>query len=150
MTNEQQLQILTGKELFQFLRDNKAALKAVKKMATKEADGIPVFSGLAHAGVNKAAGTGGPKGLYGELVINTTNLLDSHKDVHLPGIWNKALKDNDIFMHLQEHKNAFANIIDDNAKGYTKRFTWSELGAPFKGRTEALMFSSFIAEARNK
>jgi hypothetical protein len=37
-------------------------------------------------------------------VINTTNWMDSHRMFHIPGIWNKSLKDNPTFkLHLQEH-----------------------------------------------
>jgi trehalose/maltose hydrolase-like predicted phosphorylase len=43
--------------------------------------------------------------------------MDSHSDVHIPGIWNKSLKDNPIQLHLQEHEMAFANVISDEAKG---------------------------------
>ena len=27
------------------------------------------------------------------IVVNTTNVLDSHDDLHVKGIWNKTIKD---------------------------------------------------------
>ena len=49
-----------------------------------------------------------------ELVINTTNVMDSHSDVHMKGIWNKSIKEQKGLMLLQEHKMSFSNIITDN------------------------------------
>ena len=37
-------------------------------------------------------------------VINTTNILDSHGDVHLDNLWNKSLKETK-FVYLNNYKN---------------------------------------------
>ena len=37
-------------------------------------------------------------------IINTTGLIDSHQDLHIPGIWNKSVKENKSILHVQEHK----------------------------------------------
>jgi hypothetical protein len=68
--------------------------------------------------------------------------MDSHSDVHIPGIWNKSLKDNKAFIHLQEHNMGFAYVISDESKGYTEKLTWKELGLDLAGVTEALIFST--------
>jgi hypothetical protein len=85
-------------------------------------------------------------------IINTTNLMDSHKDVHLPGLWKKSLQESDRrLMHLQEHKMEFDKIISDkkDLKVYTKTYSWKELGVKLEGNTEALVFDSTVKQKRN-
>jgi hypothetical protein len=145
---------LQQKELLRFLVENKALLIAEKKAAIKHADAVSVASDfsrkyfidkegkLAKASADgQAAAT--PEGMDTVLcVINTTNWMDSHSDVHIPGIWNKSLKDNKVMLHLQEHNMAFICVISDESKGYTERLTWKELGLDIPGVTEALIFAS--------
>ena len=85
-------------------------------------------------------------------IINTTNILDSHGDVHLKGIWNKSLKENKRILHLQEHKsNEFDKIISsgEDLKATTKDYSWKELGYNVEGKTEALVFESKVKKSRN-
>jgi hypothetical protein len=144
----------TKKELFDFLIKNKTALEAQKKAQIKQADVItfPVSIASIQIDTNKAEGQKqDPNILLATIVINTTNLMDSHSDVHMPGIWTKSLKENKMLMHMQEHQMAFDHIISDGAdlKGYTKNYSWSELGYDFNGITEALVFESKIRKDRN-
>ncbi len=87
-----------------------------------------------------------------KVVINTTNFLDSHGDVHVNGIWKKSISDNNNrgFLHLQEHEREFDKVISDNAKGYVQSMTWKQLGFPYDGKTEALIFESTIDKKRNE
>ena len=77
--------------------------------------------------------------------------MDSHKDVHLPGLWTKSIKENKMIMHLQEHKMEFDKIIADGSdlKVYVKNYSWKELGYKFEGTTQALIFESTIKADRN-
>ena len=84
-----------------------------------------------------------------ELVINTTNLYDSHGDVHIDGLWKKTLKEQRNLYLLQEHKMAFANIISDDVKATAKTMDWSKLGYPYEGQTQALVFNTSIEKKRN-
>ena len=140
----------TKEELFDWLIENKDTLIAQKKADTKHADAIAYNSQSSlRQRQNKAVGDDG--NIDAVLVINTTNLMDSHDDVHIPGLWNKSLRENNRIMHLQEHKMEFDKIIADgkDLKVYTKDFTWKELGAKMDGKTEALVFDSTIKEDRN-
>jgi len=84
-------------------------------------------------------------------VINTTNLMDSHKDVHIPKIWNKTLRENKSFLLLKEHIMNFENIISDEVKAYVETMSFKELGFPqFKMDTQALIFNSVISRERNE
>jgi len=159
MIHFQNLEFATKKELFKFLADNKDKLIARKKAVKKEVDcGVIVSPTIvfdAKLSAKKAAGEPVDASTLNSLkvvcIINTTNFLDSHQDLHLPGLWNKSLQDNRMIMHLQEHEMEFDKIIadGDQLKAYTKRFKWSELGYDFKGETEALVFESEILKSRN-
>ena len=154
------MEFATKKELFKFMVENKDKLIAQKKAVKKEVDCAvivkPILVFDPKLAANKADGDiidpVNLDSLKVVVVINTTNFMDSHSDVHLPGLWNKSLKDNRMIMHLQEHDMEFDKIISDgdNLKAYTKRFKWSELGYSYKGETEALIFESEILRKRNE
>jgi hypothetical protein len=146
-------QFSNKEELFKALRENKSTLIAQKKMITKEADATVYFVGITNdkGETTKATYTdvSNITQLKAELVINTTNLLDSHSDVHIKGIWNKSVKEQKNLLLLQEHKMTFDHIISDDVKASVKEVKWSDLGYGFKGTTEALTFDVSIDKSRN-
>jgi len=126
----------------------------LKKAETKNADAVS-FGSLEVVSkkdlTNKSESKGNnTESLAVKVVINTTNFLDSHGDVHINGIWNKSISDNVSFLHSQEHNRSFDKIISDSAKGYTQLMTWKELGLSYEGSTEALIFDSIIEKKRNE
>lgn len=143
---------LSQKELLKFLVENKELLIAEKKLEMKKADAVSVAVDLSTRYVIDKEGklTKATAEVIKEpnstetvlCVINTTNWLDSHSDVHIPGIWNKSLKDNSDALHLQEHKMAFDHVISDESKAYVEKLTWKELGLNLPGVTEALIFAT--------
>jgi len=151
-------QFNTKAELFKYLKENKSLLITEKKSSLKKADSIsycvPVFN--AKGDVIKSA----PNVLDGQVdleeikvsvVINTTNILDSHGDVHMKGIWTKSLKEQKNLYLLQEHNMDFEHVITDSLTASAKSYTWSELGFPeFKGNTEALIFDANVLSDRNE
>lgn len=154
-----QKEFSSKKEMFDFLIENKDLLIAQKKSALKTVDcGIVIEPVIVRekSSVNKAEGEQMPDDKFTELkavvIINTTNLMDSHCDVHMPGIWNKSLKENKMIMHLQEHEREFEKVISDGKelKAYTKTYTWAELGYNYAGTTEALVFESTVLKKRNE
>jgi len=150
----------TKKEMFSALVENKDTLMAQKKAVKKEVDcGVvitPIIVRDKKLSSEKAEGVIIEPINLDELkvvvIINTTNYLDSHGDVHLPGIWNKSLKENKMIMHLQEHEMEFDKIISDGdqLKAYAKNYTWAELGYSYEGTTEGLTFESTILRKRNE
>lgn len=144
-------------KLQQFLFENKCKLIAQKKAITKEADGIGLAS-LQFAnkkGANKAdpIDINNTDEIYVKAIINTTNVIDSHMDLHIPGIWNKTVSENKNMLHVQEHKSyEFKSIIADgnDLEAVIKTYTWKSLGYDFKGSTEALQFNSTVKRKRNK
>jgi len=147
----------TKKELFAFLVSNKETLITQKKSAIKFADGIGhTVLESDHKGLEiKADYDGGSSidEIKVKAVINTTNILDSHGDVHIPGLWNKSIKENKRIMHVQEHQSSsFDKIISsgDDLKASVKTMTWKELGLNAIGSTQALVFDSTVKASRNK
>jgi len=141
-------------DLFEFLKENKSLLITEKKSATKRCDAISFVSATFEKGeANKAIDN--PSEFAGdtikvESVINTTNIMDSHSDVHLNGIWSQTLKQKKTFLLLQEHKMTFENVISDNVKAKAEAKTWVELGFGFEGKTQALIFNSIVKADRNE
>jgi hypothetical protein len=144
----------TQEELFKALKDNKKELISLKKSITKQADAVSFgYSDVDVPGEvvkEETSDNQNPDILNVKVVINTTNFLDSHGDVHINGIWNKSVKDNVSFLHLQEHEREFDKVITDTAKGSVQSMTWKQLGLPYLGKTEALIFDSSIDKKRNE
>jgi len=143
----------TKEELFKALKDNKKELISLKKSITKQADAVSFgYSDDVVTTIEKEETNNeqNPDVLSVKVVINTTNFLDSHGDVHINGIWNKSVKDNVSFLHLQEHEREFDKVITDTAKGSVQSMTWKQLGLPYLGKTEALIFDSQIEKKRNE
>lgn len=144
-------------EALTWMRQNKSLLIRAKKAEYKKADavyGSNTLRGDSKAvEISKALGGEAAEPvagiLYGKLVINTTNLLDSHKDVHIPGIWKKSLNESTDFLHLDQHDMRFDKVIADDALAYTKSLTWKSLGYDYAGTTQALVFDSTIKQERN-
>lgn len=136
---------------------NRSLIEAEKKNTLKKADVVfyqyapDTPTSAAKSFVNKAVND--PDTLMVRLVINTTNVIDSHNDCHISGLWDKTLQETKEFFLLQEHVMAFDSIIadsvNDNLKATAETFTWSELGYSFAGTTQALMFEGTINRKRN-
>lgn len=144
---------LKGKELFDFLIANKTALIAQKKYEIKKADAIYFYSDLENnkgriVKANTPANDNRDE-IEVTSIINTTYWMDSHKDVHIDGLWKKSLSETKQLYLLQEHSMTFKGIITDDVKAYTKKISWQKLGVNSDGYTEALVFESKIRKERN-
>jgi hypothetical protein len=76
-------------------------------------------------------------------IINTTNVIDSHKDVHVNGIWNRSAKDKNrktyyVFDHKLEALKIIVKAKDVEIKIF--KTTFKDLGYDLEGNTEALTF----------
>lgn len=141
------------KDLFDFLIQNKNLLISAKKAAFKHADAISAAYDLFDKG-EETKGIADPSTFTGDtlrvkVVINTTNIMDSHSDVHIAGIWNKTVKENKNLFLLQEHQMNFKNVISDDVKASVKNINWTDLGYNKTGSTEALVFDTIISKSRN-
>lgn len=141
------------------LNGDKSKLYAMKMAAYKEADSVLCAGNPAivirldadKAGIlEKEAATANEKELIVRAVINTTNLLDSHGDVHIPGLWTKSISENKRFLHLQEHNMKFSHLISQEGKMFARKVDWKSLGYNYEGKTQALMFDSNLTTSRNE
>ena len=147
----------TKEELIDFVVANKKSILMQKKAALKFADAVSFYSPVINkdgseikAEPKTAAELMKQDAIKVRVVINTTNLMDSHRDVHMKGTFKQSVKQNKSFLHLQEHQSKFEAIISDEAKASLKIYDWADLGYDFKGQTEALVFDSEIRADRNK
>lgn len=147
------------KRLFDFLATNKDLLVAQKKSVIKKTDGYSFFGlqnkrpdlfGNANKGVPTAIND---NELFVRAVINTTNIFDSHTDVHAPGIWTKTMQENKNILFAQEHNSdKFSNIIasGNDLKAYVDSIPLNKLGIESDFIVQALIFDAIVKEKRNK
>jgi len=145
----------TQDEMYKALVENMPLILSVSKNAFKAADSF-TFSYVEEfksetevVKANKPVTVNDISELKVRVVMNTTNLLDSHGDVHIKGLWNRSLSHTDKRLHLQEHKKAFDAVIADNSTAYVKTLAWKTLGANYDGSTQALVFDSVVKQSRN-
>ena len=153
------LTFASKEEQFDYLRKNKELLKIEKIATFKEADGIDCLY-IAKSGeninivkdINKAIETVETGRLKVSVVINATNIIDSHLDLHLPNTWNKSVKENNMIYHLQEHKREFQKIISypEDVKAYVVNSTFKNIGYNLDGNTQLLVFDSTIDPEDNE
>lgn len=86
-------------------------------------------------------------------VINTTNYLDSHGDVHINGLWDVSIRDqkNKLY-YLINHNLEIGSVVGypKDVEAYVKTLNWSDLGRSYPGTTQALIFKVLLTEKANK
>lgn len=126
-------------EMFKAVYDKQLELISIKKAELKKTDSIECVSikdVLATKGLSVEDG-------YIYSVINTTKYMDSHNDVHLNGIWNKSVSQQEGKIHfVSDHVISIKTIIawPKDVEMMLKEMAWSDLGADYDGNTQALIF----------
>ena len=137
-------------EIFGFLKDNKELHFKQKKDEVKRGANIAHIS-KGHVDKAEAPITADTSKIRVKSIINTTNILDSHSDVHMKGIWKKSLRENKDHVLLQEHVMSFKNVISEDVTASAELFKFKDVGFPrLKMETEALVFDSLISKDRNE
>ncbi len=131
--------------LHKALRENKKSLKSTKIISVKNADAVYNKLQSSKSIANKAnQSIEDIKEITVKFVVNSCGWYDSHGDVHLKGCWNQTVKNNPRFIHLQEHKAIFDNVISYNS-------TPSVEEIEIQGnKVEALVATSVIEKEVNK
>lgn len=88
------------------------------------------------------------KGIQGDdnyyyIAVNSTNILDSHKDVHLDGIWNKSVKERQNKNYLVlDHKMEVSNTVvkKEYVEMFTMNLPFSAVGKNYEGEGEFLIY----------
>ena len=151
-------QFKSKEEKFKFLKENKQLIIDTKKAATKFAECVSFAlpteykkEGVTKSMTDSVDVPDDIEEIVVKVVINTTNIVDSHDDCHIPGIWKKSLKDSPKgFYLLQEHNMTFSSVISDTVNAYTKKMSWASLGIELLGDTEALIFEAKVSSDRNE
>lgn len=75
-----------------------------------------------------------------KLAISPSNVMDSHCDVHMPGLWKKSTQEGKYDLLLQEHDMDFDKVIVDSVSGqlkvYTENIDVKELLSKFQKTTK--------------
>lgn len=142
--------------MFLALKQNVDRIIGIKKAAIKESDavGFQIILVKAADGTEKTATDIEIKDgdtIYA--IINTTNILDSHGDVHLDGIWDISVKDQQGKVYYAvNHKVEIGSIVSypDEVTMSVKSMPWTDLGQTYAGNTQALIFAAKMTDASNK
>ena len=136
----------TEKELFKALKENKDfIINSKKAMIHKSTEkGISIITNQEK--VKKTIST--IKGLeiddnYYYFVVNSSNILDSHKDVHLSGNWEKTIKEQQgkvflIFDHQLKRSEIIA--MKEDIEMFSATIPFSSIGKSYNGDTYVLIY----------
>lgn len=86
-------------------------------------------------------------------IISTTNFLDSHKDVHFDGCFNKTIKEQQgKVKYILDHNLNYDSVIawEKDVKIIKRRLDWSTVGKSYTGMTEGLIFEIAKDSIRRK
>jgi len=133
----------TDAELFKALRENKEHIIAQKK--------AQVYKSLDKGTSIKARPIKLNEQIKGVelddnhyyIVVNSTNILDSHKDLHVKGIWKKTAKEQDRKNYLVDtHVISLNTTIarKENVEILIATVPFSSIGKDYQGDTEVLIY----------
>lgn len=80
---------------------------------------------------------------YYYIAVNTTKVLDSHVDLHLNGIWNKTVKEQQGKNYLvEDHQLKAGSVIvrKEHIEMFVAEIPFALLNQPYDGVTEALIY----------
>ncbi len=135
------MEFATNKELFDYLKLNESNLISLKTSAIKDSYSCSFNYTESNESTVKEI-----KGLSeGKIaaIINTTNYIDAHNDVHLPSIWKRSVKDQQgRVYYVADHDLKISSVIafPKDVNMSVNSVTWKELGINIEGKTEALTF----------
>ena len=133
--------------MFLALKENKEKIIEFKKSEIKTHDGydLPLIDGF-----NYKAPFETEQG-YFYAVINSTNLVDSHKDLQLPKSWNRTSKTAKPY-YVEDHELKVSHMIvdKDNVEVFLHKTTFKEIGVDLEGETTLLVYKMPINEINTK
>lgn len=80
---------------------------------------------------------------YYYIAVNTTKILDAHKDLHLNGLWNKTIKEQQgkIYLVLDHEISVLTTVVrKEHIEIFVAEIPFSLLGQKYEGVTEALIY----------
>jgi len=150
-------EIKSEKEKLDYIVKNEQHIFDLAKTMYKEADSFGGSVLVMRDGIaNKAFDTATllqRDSIKARVAISSSNILDSHLDLHLPKMWDKSIKESGHrILHLSMHSRTFKDIIakGDDLRVFTETVTWKQLGFNIEGSTELLSFDSNIKKSQNE
>lgn len=138
------------KAMFKELRKNAPEIIKVKKASLKNSEPVSYTLKAKTATKEDVAVSEITMGDYIYPIINTTNWLDSHGDVHMDNLWDVSLKDQrGRLYYIINHQLEIGKVIayPDDMEAFVKTFNWTDLGQPYAGTTQALVFKVLLTDA---
>ena len=80
---------------------------------------------------------------YHYIAVNTTNILDSHGDLHVKGLWNKSIKEQQGKNYLVlDHELAVSSVVakKEDVEMFTSDISYSAINKAYSGDTQALIY----------
>lgn len=80
---------------------------------------------------------------YYYIAVNSTKILDSHEDLHVDGIWNKSVKEQQGQNYLvADHELCIDDVIvrKEHVEMFVAQIPFALLGKEYAGDTEALIY----------
>lgn len=77
------------------------------------------------------------------IAVNTTRILDSHNDLHIDGIWNKSIKEQQGNNYLVlDHELCIDKVAvrKEYVEMFVAKLPFAMFGQPYKGDTQALIY----------
>ena len=137
----------TKEELFKALKENKDQLITAKKSEVLKSYEKGVSVKTKSIDVSKLSNSANKEGFkddnYYYIAVNTTGILDSHKDLHVKGIWNKTAKEQNrknylVDTHVMSMNTTIAR--KENVEMFVSEIPFSAIGKSYEGNTEALIY----------
>lgn len=133
-------------EMFKALKANKEVIVASKKSKIFKSFEKGVGVSAKSIDISKLDTT--TKGILTDpdhyyIAVNTTKVLDSHSDLHLDGIWNKTVKDQQGRNYLlMDHKMEMTSTVakKDKVEMFIADIPFKAVGKDYDGNTQALIY----------
>lgn len=80
---------------------------------------------------------------YYYIAVNTTRILDSHDDLHINGLWNKSVVDQNGKNYLVDTHNLTIRdtiVRKEHIEIFVAKVTFASLGMPYAGSTQVLVY----------
>jgi hypothetical protein len=87
------------------------------------------------------------------IAVNSTKVLDSHDDLHLDGIWNKSVKEQQGKNYLViDHELEVDKVIvrKEHIEMFVAKVPFALLGKPYEGDTQALIYKVPKAQVKHQ
>lgn len=136
-------------DMVRHIKKNREELFYLKKSEYKKASTVSIKSELVDKTFTPRIEDISSDIIEVKSVINTTNVIDSHNDLHDFKTWNKTVADNPFTDHLESHKDDFNKIISRKARNTNEPMNFKDLGLNVDFKTMANCNTFFFSQKKN-